>query len=136
MKQILGLDLGTNSIGWALINENNSLEGMGAVIFPKRNNDPTINHERNQLRLSRKLQQRQLIRQLSYGSLLRKQTKLNELILTILKLNIDIKRLLCFCLTLLMFTFAVILKSQWQFWLNLGIGGVFILLNVETKKGK
>lgn len=136
MKQILGLDLGTNSIGWALINENNSLEGMGAIIFPKRNNSHTIIHERNQLRLSRKLQQRQLIRQLSYESLLGKQTKLNKLISTILKVNIDVKRLLCFCLTLLMFMFAVILKSQWQFWLNLGIGGVFILLNVETKKGK
>lgn len=136
MKQILGLDLGTSSIGWALINENNSLEGMGAIIFPKRNNSQTISHERNQLRLSRKLQQRQLIRQLSYGSLFRKQTKFNELIWTILKLNIDVKRLLCFCLTFLMFVFAIILKSQWQFWLNLGIGGVFILLNIETKKGK
>lgn len=133
MRQILGLDLGTNSIGWALINENNSLESMGAIIFPNINNKPTICKERNQLRSFRKLQQRQLIKQSSYGSISIKH-KLNEFFSTIL--NVDIKRLLCLCLTLLMFLFAVILKTQWQFWLNLGIGGVFILLNVDTKKGK
>lgn len=34
MKKILGLDLGTNSIGWALI-ENNNILGMGSRIFPE-----------------------------------------------------------------------------------------------------
>ena len=34
MKKILGLDLGTNSIGWALI-ENNTILGMGSRIFPE-----------------------------------------------------------------------------------------------------
>lgn len=35
MKKILGLDLGTNSIGWALIDaENNKIEGMGSRIIP------------------------------------------------------------------------------------------------------
>ncbi|WP_405566971.1 type II CRISPR RNA-guided endonuclease Cas9 [Polaribacter sp. Asnod6-C07] len=34
MKKILGLDLGTNSIGWALI-ENNVILGMGSRIFPE-----------------------------------------------------------------------------------------------------
>jgi CRISPR-associated endonuclease Csn1 len=34
MSKILGLDLGTNSIGWALI-ENNIILGMGSRIFPE-----------------------------------------------------------------------------------------------------
>ena len=35
MKKILGLDLGTNSIGWALVDlENNKVEGMGSRIIP------------------------------------------------------------------------------------------------------
>jgi CRISPR-associated endonuclease Csn1 len=34
MNKILGLDLGTNSIGWALI-ENNVILGMGSRIFPE-----------------------------------------------------------------------------------------------------
>jgi len=35
MKTVLGLDLGTNSIGWALVDlENNKIEGMGSRIIP------------------------------------------------------------------------------------------------------
>ena len=35
MKKILGLDLGTNSIGWALVDlENNKIEGIGSRIIP------------------------------------------------------------------------------------------------------
>lgn len=35
MSKILGLDLGTNSIGWAIVNdESNEIEGMGSRIFP------------------------------------------------------------------------------------------------------
>ncbi len=35
MKRILGLDLGTNSIGWALVDlENNKIEGIGSRIIP------------------------------------------------------------------------------------------------------
>ena len=32
MTKILGIDLGTNSIGWAII-ENNAILGMGSRIF-------------------------------------------------------------------------------------------------------
>ena len=35
MKRILGLDLGTNSIGWALVNEDErKIEGLGSRIIP------------------------------------------------------------------------------------------------------
>lgn len=37
MRKILGLDLGTNSIGWALVNEDtNKIIDLGAIIFPKK----------------------------------------------------------------------------------------------------
>ena len=44
MKKILGLDLGTNSIGWALIEANNenkplSIHGMGSRIIPLGSDD-------------------------------------------------------------------------------------------------
>ena len=44
MKKILGLDLGTNSIGWAVVNvdENGkpqSIEGMGSRIVPLSSDD-------------------------------------------------------------------------------------------------
>jgi len=35
MSKILGLDLGTNSIGWALVDDTkNEIKGMGSRIFP------------------------------------------------------------------------------------------------------
>ncbi len=35
MAKILGLDLGTNSIGWALISDENKILGIGSRIFPE-----------------------------------------------------------------------------------------------------
>ncbi|NCT18442.1 MAG: hypothetical protein GW771_09450, partial [Flavobacteriia bacterium] len=36
MAKILGLDLGTNSIGWAVVDDNaNKILGMGSRIFPE-----------------------------------------------------------------------------------------------------
>lgn len=37
MKRILGLDLGTNSIGWALIDSDFTIESIGTQIFPISN---------------------------------------------------------------------------------------------------
>jgi hypothetical protein len=37
MSKVLGLDLGTNSIGWAIINtDTNQLESCGTRIFPNK----------------------------------------------------------------------------------------------------
>lgn len=41
MSKILGLDLGTNSIGWAIINtDTNQLESCGTRIFPNKSARP------------------------------------------------------------------------------------------------
>ncbi|HQO32646.1 MAG TPA: hypothetical protein PK534_10595, partial [Chitinophagales bacterium] len=46
MKKILGLDLGTNSIGWALVEADNNnipirIIGMGSRIIPLNSDDRT-----------------------------------------------------------------------------------------------
>ncbi len=38
MKKILGIDLGTNSLGWALVASENAIIDGGVIIFPRGNN--------------------------------------------------------------------------------------------------
>ena len=75
-KHILGLDLGTNSIGWALVevDENNkpcSIEGMGSRIIPmsqdilgnfESGNSISQTAERTAYRGTRRLRERHLLR--------------------------------------------------------------------------
>jgi len=76
MKKILGLDLGTNSIGWALINQNfeekdGSIIGMGSRIIPMsqdilgdfgKGNSISQTAERTSFRSTRRLRERHLLR--------------------------------------------------------------------------
>jgi CRISPR-associated endonuclease Csn1 len=76
MKRILGLDLGTNSIGWALI-ENDEVQksgkilGIGSRIIPmdqneldnfNKGNSVSQTAERTRLRMVRRLRERHLLR--------------------------------------------------------------------------
>ena len=71
MKTILGLDLGTNSIGWALVNvENKTIEGMGSRIIPmgtekqdyEKGVGVTKSAARQEKRTSRKMNKRYKLR--------------------------------------------------------------------------
>lgn len=76
MKKILGLDLGTNSIGWALIeqdfdNKQGKIFGMGSRIIPMsqdvlgefdKGNSVSQTSERTRLRSIRRLRERYLLR--------------------------------------------------------------------------
>lgn len=76
MKKILGLDLGTNSIGWALIeqdfeNKQGEILGMGSRIIPMsqdvmgefdKGNSVSQTAERTRLRSVRRLRERHLLR--------------------------------------------------------------------------
>ena len=79
MKKILGLDLGTNSIGWALVNEENvddrtltnRIEGAGSRIIPmsadvmgnyEKGNSVSQTEERTRYRGMRRLRERFLLR--------------------------------------------------------------------------
>ncbi|MBK9994964.1 MAG: hypothetical protein IPP01_13525 [Saprospiraceae bacterium] len=74
MKKILGIDLGTNSLGWALIRRNTKLIDGGVIIFPRGNQqDPksekklplhkigTIFHGARRLLFGRKLRRQRLL---------------------------------------------------------------------------
>ncbi|GAB1418113.1 hypothetical protein MASR2M12_08780 [Bacteroidales bacterium] len=76
MKKILGLDLGTNSIGWALIeqdfeNKQGKILGMGSRIVPMsqdilgefdKGNSVSQTAERTGFRGTRRLRERHLLR--------------------------------------------------------------------------
>jgi CRISPR-associated endonuclease Csn1 len=48
MKKILGLDLGTNSIGWALVNEaENENEKSSIIMLGVRVNPLTVDEQKN-----------------------------------------------------------------------------------------
>lgn len=71
-KKILGLDLGTNSIGWALVDvDNNKVEGLGSRIIPMSQdilgkfdsgNSISQTAERTGYRSTRRLRERHLLR--------------------------------------------------------------------------
>ena len=70
-KKILGLDLGSNSIGWALLKENNGkpvgIINLGSRIFTKAVEEKTPtpkNVKRRNARLSRRVIQRRARRKL------------------------------------------------------------------------
>lgn len=79
MKKILGLDLGTNSIGWAVVNQENdgensflkSIEAAGSRIIPmsadimgdfERGNSVSQTKDRTKFRATRRLRERFLLR--------------------------------------------------------------------------
>ena len=96
MSRILGLDLGENSIGWAIIKDN-EIEStvMNTLSDSKHNN-------------------------------FNKSTSLLERIIIGLKLNY--KTVFLYLITLLMFSFSIIFPSNWQFWINIGIGSLIATL--------
>lgn len=102
MSRILGLDLGTNSIGWAMIDTNtNKFIDLGVKVFPK-----SLNNERQISRQSRRKENRLNQRTLASKRFDFLLTRTNPII-AILCLGSFITALL----TILNF-------SNWQFWFN------------------
>lgn len=102
MSKILGLDLGTNSIGWANIDPNsNKLIDFGVKIFPS-----SLNNEKQILRQRRRKENRFLQRTLSAKGLDFLLRRVNPIIATL-------------CLgSFITATFTIIDFSNWQFWFN------------------
>lgn len=118
MSKILGLDLGTNSIGWAKVNDN-KIEDIGVTISPnlidsnkrkqrriQKRNFVEINQDSTNLLISRKL-----------ISFFKKRT-------TLITLSI---------LTSLLFLFSIVFFNNWQFWINLGIGSLIATITFRNK---
>tara|TARA_Y100000815_G_C13311943_1_gene488872 strand:+ start:98 stop:421 length:324 start_codon:yes stop_codon:yes gene_type:complete len=105
MSKYLGLDLGTNSIGWAYIDLTRT--------------------EKRQLR--RKYQRELIFRN--------KISKKEATLFKIKSLLVEnIKIILLSSITMIMFLLSLIFSEFWQLFLNLGIGGLISILTLENKK--
>ena len=121
MSRILGLDLGTNSIGWAIIDTNtDKFIDLGVKVFPN-----SLNYERQISRQERRKENRLNQRTLSSKPFDFSRTRTNPII-----------AFLCFgsfltaMLTLLNF-------SNWQFWFNSFLTIILVtltLLHSDNKK--
>lgn len=82
MKKILGLDLGTNSIGWAVVNDSEKrIEATGSRIIPmdasiigdfEKGNSISQTKDRTRMRGTRRLLERQLLRRERLNRILQK----------------------------------------------------------------
>lgn len=115
MSKILGLNLGTNSIGWAIIdNEYNKTLESGVSSFP--NNSLNIRAKR---RLSRRyLQKLPSKKENKYLD------KSNLTILCIVTISIATGVL------------ALVNEVNWQYWINLSLTFLVALLTLIYHKGK
>jgi len=105
MAKILGIDIGTNSIGWAIVdNSSNKIIDCGAKIFPTSFNSESRLARQQRMSINR-LMQRALI---FYGDC-KLSRRINLVILTLV---------FCCVLTTLL---TLINISNWQFWLNLSL---------------
>jgi hypothetical protein len=113
------LYLGTNSIGWLIINDN-IIENIGVAISPNLNDS-------NKRKL-RRIEQRK--------SNYRNQDSQN--VSTINKLETVSRKkttvIVLSILTLLMFPFAFTFFENWQFWINLGIGSLIAIITFRNKQ--
>lgn len=102
MSKILGLDLGTNSIGWAIIdNSSNKIIDCGVRIFPM-----SLNNERQLARQQRRTENKFVQRNLLTNQIRVLIRRTNPIILT-----------LC-CSSFLTAVMTILNFSNWQFWLN------------------
>lgn len=114
MSKILGLDLGTNSIGWAIIDEDlNKIVDFGATIFPN-----SFNIERSIERQQRNFENKHLQRASSLYQKRKTSKKTNPIIFILI---------FCSFLTCLL-TFLNF--CNWQFWLNISISTLITTLTL------
>ncbi len=105
MAKILGLDIGTNSIGWTIVDDSsNQIIDCGAKIFPI-----PFNSERQLVRKHRKIGNRFMQKALVYYSESKLSRRINPVILILV------------CLSVFTALLTVINSSNWQFWLNLSL---------------
>jgi CRISPR/Cas system Type II protein with McrA/HNH and RuvC-like nuclease domain len=121
MSKILGLDLGTNSIGWAIIdNSSNKIIDCGVRIFPN-----LLNNERHLARQQRRTENKIVQR-----------TFLTKQIRVLLRRTHPIILTLCFS-SFLTALLTILNFSNWQFWFNSFLTILLVtltLLHSDNKK--
>jgi hypothetical protein len=112
MNKTLGLDLGTNSIGWALIdNDDNQLLEIGVFIFPNN----------------------------SFKTGAENRLGTRELPINKEKKYLDKSNLIILCLLTVSVVTGVLTlvnNSNWQYWMNLSITFLVALLTLIYSKDK
>jgi len=120
MSKILGLDLGTNSIGWAIVDDSaDKIVDCGVRIFPT-----STNHERLLARQKRRTENRFVQRKLSFYEKSQLSKLTNPIILTLV---------FCLFLTVLM---IILNYSNWQFWLNISLTILITMLSLLHSNNK
>ena len=104
MSKYLGLDLGTNSIGWTYVD--------------------LTRIEKRQLR--RKYQREQI-----FKNRISKKDAIFSKIKNLITENF--RNILLMIITVTLFLFSLIFTEFWQLFLNLGIGGLISILTLENK---
>lgn len=115
-NNILGLDLGTNSIGWAIVNDGR-IESLGTR---------SINH------LSHSSKTR--FKKPTVDSAIRQISQLTNEILLPQRRILSVRFIFTSSITIIMFTLALLMPAYWQYWLNIGIGGLYVLTNTKMFK--
>lgn len=118
MAKVLGLDLGTTSIGWALVDtDKNKLLNAGVRIFPDSHTDKRV-IARQIRRIKNKHSRNPLINEtLSFD-----------------KKNLALKILTVF--TILTTLLSFINTTNWQFWLNISMTFLVALLTISHQDKK
>jgi CRISPR/Cas system Type II protein with McrA/HNH and RuvC-like nuclease domain len=111
MNKILGLDLGTNSIGWAIVDsDTTNLIGCGARVFPS-----TISRQQKRIKrrvLSRNNYRNQIIERYFH------KNKYSPILTSLT------------ALTTVTFILSFINNSNWQFWLNICLTALLTTLTL------
>jgi len=111
MSKILGLDLGTNSIGWAIINgDTNNLIECGTRVFPTTTT-------RQQKRIKRRVLSRRNYRTETLERYFHK-SKYSPILTSLT------------ALTVLTFMLSFINNSNWQFWLSICLTALLTTLTL------
>ncbi|TNJ46089.1 hypothetical protein KFZ70_09075 [Tamlana fucoidanivorans] len=113
MCKYLGLDLGINSIGWVLV-DNQELKSYGV----------------RRIKSSQRLEKRNFRRKYQRG-LAKIKKAFSSKLRTLFTKNYRLT--LLSILTFVLFLFSFIFFEYWQLFLNLGIGGLISILSVEKK---
>lgn len=122
MSKVLGLDIGTNSIGWAIVDTaTNKLVDCGVTILP----GPVFLHAHERRRLLRVIRRKNY--RLAHRLLLSLQDKFTELVCKPVLMDVVKKMFPVFIHSLLALLFACSLvmaltnQKDFQFWFNLAI---------------
>jgi len=125
MSKILGLDIGTNSVGWAVVDTANyRIVEMGAKVFPE-----SVSVSLNELRRAYRTKRR-LVNRMGQRMITRARWHPVKLVRNKLMKN----TLMVYAPLFLAFTTATLaLFLDWQYWVNISVAFLIAFLSLVKK---